>query len=114
MNRQHALDGLRRLEQDRNQRESLIAQQDIEPLIPDEEDSDCPIFDSFSDAGGDDSICRMINFTPREFSEIYKTLETCITAKRNVGRGKKYKEQPKDILFMLLAKRTAVNRRCKI
>ena len=68
----------------------------------DESDADSPIFDSFYNVGGNESILSLTNFTSAEFRKLYSILHDCIIRNWNNGRGKRSKFKPKQVLFMLL------------
>ena len=68
----------------------------------DEQDSESPIFNSFYDACGDQSILKMTKFTGSEFRKLYGIIHTTITPKWNNGRGKRSKHKRMNVLFMSL------------
>ena len=67
-----------------------------------EADEESPIFNSFYNSGGSESIMKMTNFTPNEFRTFYGTLQSHIMTKWNVGRGKRSQYKPMDVFFMSL------------
>ena len=68
----------------------------------DEVDSESPIFNSFYNAGGNQSVLKMTNFTAPEFRKLCGILHTTITTKWNNGRGKRSEYKQIDVLFILL------------
>lgn len=72
-------------------------------MSDEDEDSNHPIFDFFLNAGGSESIVKLINFSPAEFRRIYVALETHISANWNIGRGRKFSHLPMDVLFIMLS-----------
>ncbi|KAJ8578303.1 hypothetical protein ON010_g904 [Phytophthora cinnamomi] len=65
--------------------------------------SPSPVYDRCLRVYGADHVLRMCNFAPMEFERLWDALEDHILSHWNVGRGKKSSNDPKDILFMLLA-----------
>lgn len=104
MNRRHAEDSIRILEDKRIERENTLTTRAANQHFDSdsEEDSPSPIFDYYYEADGNRGICKMINFNSVEFHEIFESLRPVIIQNWNVGRGRKYKETSKDALFMLL------------
>lgn len=105
MNKNHAKDAIRILDNRQNQREAEITNEAYADAYSSDEEADSshPIFDSFHNAGGPDAIVRMINFSPCEFREVYSVLEDHILSEWNIGRGRKYSHSPMDVFFMVLA-----------
>lgn len=68
-----------------------------------ENDSTCPIFDSFLHVNGSDSILQMTNMTSIEFNSLWGDLRECIEARWSTGRGRRCSYSAKDVLFMLLS-----------
>ena len=67
-----------------------------------ENDSNCPIFDSFYNVGRNSSILQMTNMTSVEFNLLWKDMRECIEARWNRGRGRRCNYEAKDVLFMIL------------
>lgn len=67
-----------------------------------DEDRDCPIFDSFYDADGNEGVMKMVNFSAPEFRALYASIHDRIVTLWNVGRGRKSPHTPMDVLFMAL------------
>lgn len=61
-----------------------------------ENDSDCPIFGRFYEAGGIDAIHKMTNFDPQDFDYIWGLFSNFVLMNYNVGRGRKSDESTKD------------------
>eukprot|EP00171_Calliarthron_tuberculosum_P022852 IDg22852t1 len=68
----------------------------------DEADRECPIFDSFYEADGNEGVLKMTNFTTAEFRGLYGRLHGHVVTHWNVGRGRKSAVKPMDAFFMLL------------
>ena len=68
----------------------------------DDEVSACPLLDCYVSKGGPDTLKTMTNFTESEFDYIWTRMNTHVQSTWNVGRGRKSKHQPKDVLFMTL------------
>lgn len=81
-----------------NQFETVIDRDDSEQ----ENDSSCPVLDSFYNIDGNTSLVQMTNYTYSEFNTLWDDLRECIDAKWNKGRGRRCKYGGKDALFMLL------------
>ncbi|KAJ8519917.1 hypothetical protein ON010_g18019 [Phytophthora cinnamomi] len=64
--------------------------------------SPSPIYDRCLHVQGAERVLKMCNFAPIEFERL-DALKDHILSHWNVGRGKKSSNDPKDILFMLLA-----------
>ncbi|ETN23568.1 hypothetical protein PPTG_00143 [Phytophthora nicotianae INRA-310] len=62
-----------------------------------------PVYDRCLRVQGPDRVLRMCNFAPIEFERLWELLEDHVLSKWGVGRGKKCKTSPKDVLFMMLA-----------
>ena len=76
---------------------------DDEVLDTDEEnDSNCPIYDSFYNDGGSQSIKAMCNFDSTQFFELWIMIEDYVSKNWNVGRGKRTQYKAQDVLFMTL------------
>lgn len=65
----------------------------------DDTDSDCPIVDTFYNAGGAGSICLMIKFTPIEFTRVWDKSSSFALKYWNEGRGRWSKYCGKNIFF---------------
>lgn len=82
-----------------------ITEYDAESDVPDsddENDSTCPVFDSFYNDGGSGAILSMTNFPPDKFNHIWNNVSEALHQTLSVGRGKKSSVGPKDSLFMFL------------
>ncbi|ETP04820.1 hypothetical protein F441_18485 [Phytophthora nicotianae CJ01A1] len=62
-----------------------------------------PVYDRCLRVQGPDRVLRMCNFAPIEFERLWELSEDHVLSKWGVGRGKKCKTSPKDVLFMMLA-----------
>ncbi len=67
-----------------------------------ENDSPCPLFDTYYGVFRAEGISRLINFTPRQFHMLWIDVAPHINSVWNVGRGKKCSFSGKDVLFMTL------------
>ena len=68
----------------------------------DENDSECPVFDTFYEQGGSSSIISVINFDVQEFDTLWQENREHITEHFNIERGRKSPHTAKDVLFMTL------------
>lgn len=86
-----AAQGLLLLAEAHDERESALEEYAPEPEQQDtdeENDSECPIFDSFYESGGSAGITKMINFDPKEFDTVWNLFGDFIERHYNTGRGK--------------------------
>ena len=77
------------------------AEPDLEDT-DDDNDSECPVFDTFYEQGGSSSIISMITFNVQEFDTLWRGDREHIMEHFNIERGKKYPHTAKDVLFMTL------------
>ena len=90
MNTSRAQDALRILSDVAAEREHKLIQFSASRAdeSDDEADAESPIFDSFYNVGGNESILKITNFTAPEFRKLYSILQQCITSRWNSGREK--------------------------
>lgn len=67
-----------------------------------EDDSHCPILDSFYLLGGSQSKSDITNLAPREVDHIWKIISTMVDTRWNAGRGQKNGHSGNTVLFIML------------
>jgi DDE superfamily endonuclease len=67
-----------------------------------DEELENPVMMSFYNQGGDATLKKMSNFTLRELRSLWRQVEPSISAHWSVGRGRRTRFRPMDVLFMVI------------
>ena len=65
----------------------------------DDNDSNCPIYDTFYNDGGSQSVKAMYNFNSTQFFELWVMIEDYVSNNWNVGRGKRAQYKAQNIFY---------------
>ena len=75
----------------------------LESSDEDDQDMEAPILESIYMAEGNQGLMTMTNFSSEEFDALWNQLRDHVLCNWNIGRGRKSKFSPKDVLLMLLS-----------
>lgn len=100
-----ARSALERLQDEHRCREVALSAVNTSSYDDDDDDDidrECPVFDKFYTADGNEGIRKLINFTAVEFRGLYSRIQAQVVSRWNVGRGRKTTQTPMDVFFMSL------------